>query len=74
MVREAAKAVAQGFEGAPALLLILVLNVAGMLSAGYYLLQSDRLSNERAHEISELLRLCINDRLDLSDVHDRTSR
>ena len=48
-----------GFEGSPSLLLIVVLNVAMILTGGYYMLQQDQHRNEVVKEVILLVKACI---------------
>jgi hypothetical protein len=53
------KSIVSGFQGAPSLLLIVVLNVAMILTGGYYMLQQDRLRNEVNSQVIGLLEKCV---------------
>jgi len=55
----AADVLVGGFAGSPALLLIVVLNVAMILTGGYYMLQQDRLRNEVNSQVIGLMEKCI---------------
>lgn len=68
MIRRTTDSLVAGFAGAPALLLIVILNVTMLGIFGYAVLQMDRLRNERAAEITGLLRACVNRELDLGDI------
>jgi hypothetical protein len=48
-----------GFQGSPQLLLIVTLNVAMILTGGYYMLQQDKQRNEVVKEVITIVRACI---------------
>ena len=54
-----AESIIGGFTNAPVLLLIVVLNIAFVLAAAYYLAQVEAHRINTANQITELLRLCI---------------
>jgi len=48
-----------GFEGSPQLLLIVTLNVAMILTGGYYMIKQDQQRNEVVKEVILLVKACI---------------
>ena len=54
-----AEGIIGGFQGAPTLLLIVILNVCFMIVAGYYLLKQDEQRNVIGIELVGLIRACI---------------
>ena len=54
-----AESLVGSFTGSPALLLIVVLNVAMILTGGYYMLQQDEHRNKIVIEVIGLVRACI---------------
>lgn len=54
-----AESVIGGFSGSPALLLIVLLNVAMIVAATYFLLEANKHDYQRAIEVTQLLRSCM---------------
>ena len=54
-----AESIIGGFTNAPVLLLIVVLNIAFVLAAAYYMAKQEENRINTANRITDLLRLCI---------------
>jgi len=48
-----------GFQGSPQLLLIVTLNVAMILTGGYYMLRQDEQRNAVVKDVIDLVRACV---------------
>ena len=54
-----AESLVSGFNGAPSLLLIVVLNVAMILTGGFYMLRQVEQRNEVVKQVIDLVRACV---------------
>lgn len=54
-----AESLVGGFAGAPVLLLIVILNIVMILTAGYFFIRQEELRNSVQHDIVVLLQACI---------------